>query len=495
MFDSRRATIPLACVVIAALALFLNTRVPLFCDQSWFITFAEKVLDGARPYIDVADPNFPGAWLIYMPAVLFARSTGITPEVATLLQTLALVFVCLAYTHRLLRAADMACGLSTPFATIAVVFAFCLTWGVMIAQREHVAALTFLPLLAAAAIRASAKNVPTSDALLTGALCAVAIAIKPTHALVPLACAAYVCISRRDLRLALAPEYLVAASITLCGLGAMTLWTPAFFTDEWPQISATYALTRLPFARLVLDPRLNIAIAILATAFAVAPVRRDPRLLALATGAIAFIASACIQGKMPGNHLLPAVCYALTALALAVAARPTEAHPMLLRRVLMPVVVLSPLCGSVQAYYDGMPHAGLGETIARLTPPRPTIGGLNYLTQGSFPAVRVAQGQWVNAENSIWAPDHAEAIRILRLVTPAQSAALDATVAFQRKRLAAELAHHRPDVIITDDAETRIVETSSPELAHALDDYKLAAHVGEMEIWLRADLARRAAAR
>ena len=60
-------------------------------DVSWFITFAEKVLGGARAYVDVSDPNPPAAFLLYMPAVLVARWTGLRVETATVLQFFLLV--------------------------------------------------------------------------------------------------------------------------------------------------------------------------------------------------------------------------------------------------------------------------------------------------------------------------------------------------------------------------------------------------------------------
>src|SRR5512139_3562169 len=50
------------------------------CDVSWFITFAEKVVDGAVPYVDVTDPNPPAAFLSLIPAVTLARALGVAVE-------------------------------------------------------------------------------------------------------------------------------------------------------------------------------------------------------------------------------------------------------------------------------------------------------------------------------------------------------------------------------------------------------------------------------
>ena len=66
----------------------------LNCDVSWFITFAERVLDGATAYRDISDPNPPAAFLLYMPAVLVARALGVRVEAATVVAALVMALRC-----------------------------------------------------------------------------------------------------------------------------------------------------------------------------------------------------------------------------------------------------------------------------------------------------------------------------------------------------------------------------------------------------------------
>src|SRR5689334_22411009 len=57
----------------------------LNCDVSWLLTLGERVLSGARPYIDFTEPNPPASILIYLPAILIGRLFGFAPELAVTL--------------------------------------------------------------------------------------------------------------------------------------------------------------------------------------------------------------------------------------------------------------------------------------------------------------------------------------------------------------------------------------------------------------------------
>jgi hypothetical protein len=67
------SAIILCAIALVVVAAALQSYGHLDGDDSWFITFAEKYLDGARPCVDVSDPNPPAAFLVYVPAVYLAR--------------------------------------------------------------------------------------------------------------------------------------------------------------------------------------------------------------------------------------------------------------------------------------------------------------------------------------------------------------------------------------------------------------------------------------
>ena len=69
-----------ASALIAAAAVLQQAIGHLNGDDSWFLTFAEKYLGGAVPYVDIFDPNPPAAFLAYVPAVALGRIFGAPPE-------------------------------------------------------------------------------------------------------------------------------------------------------------------------------------------------------------------------------------------------------------------------------------------------------------------------------------------------------------------------------------------------------------------------------
>jgi hypothetical protein len=74
-----------ACIVV--LAVVQQALGHLNCDDSWFLTFAEKYREGFIPYVNITDPNPPAAFLAYLPAVLIARSLAVAPEMILVILT------------------------------------------------------------------------------------------------------------------------------------------------------------------------------------------------------------------------------------------------------------------------------------------------------------------------------------------------------------------------------------------------------------------------
>ena len=86
--------------LIVALAIAQQAAGHLNGDDSWFILFAERVVNGAKAYVDISDPNPPAGFLVYMPAVLLARATGLSAEFWTVVETFVFTFAALALSGR-----------------------------------------------------------------------------------------------------------------------------------------------------------------------------------------------------------------------------------------------------------------------------------------------------------------------------------------------------------------------------------------------------------
>src|ERR1039458_10645541 len=70
--------LPMIAIVVVpnALRKFLLVNV----DVSWFITIAEKWLDGQRLYVDIVDVNPPASMFLYVVPALLARLSGLPAE-------------------------------------------------------------------------------------------------------------------------------------------------------------------------------------------------------------------------------------------------------------------------------------------------------------------------------------------------------------------------------------------------------------------------------
>ena len=170
-------------------------------DNSWLFTVAEKVLDGARPYVDVIESNPPAAFLFYAPAVWAARLAHVSVEFAAS----ALVFLCCGasiwLSGRVLRGTNLFSPRELGFLGNAAIFALVLLPGYSFAEREHIACLLILPVLAVYVGRASGAPIGIGAAATAGLAAALSMAIKPHFALaviVPLAYVVVVCPLKSD---------------------------------------------------------------------------------------------------------------------------------------------------------------------------------------------------------------------------------------------------------------------------------------------------------
>src|SRR5262245_4805068 len=64
---------------LAALGIAIRFVMPVNGDAAWYLYMAGRVLDGARPYVDVVDTNPPLIVMLSMATVLPARALGVSP--------------------------------------------------------------------------------------------------------------------------------------------------------------------------------------------------------------------------------------------------------------------------------------------------------------------------------------------------------------------------------------------------------------------------------
>lgn len=468
-------------------------------DVSWFITFAEKVLDGAVPYVDVTDPNPPAAFLALAPAVALARALGLPVEPVVAGLTFFAGALSIALSAAVFRYGAPRSREDWGLLLNAAVFLLLLAPALVFAEREHLALLSLAPLLATLAARAEGGRVPLPLRLVAGLGGGIAVCFKPFFVLALLLPALALAFRERSPRLLLSAENATAAALCLF-YGVFTLaFFPAYADYALPVIAEVYQPARETWPRLALTVApFNVAV-LLALAIASARGFAHPpaapgfvapsaaRVCAFAS--MGFLMAFLIQGKGWMNHAYPGLALALLAWCFFA----LDGHPRaraardgaLFKFIFLPIFLAAPaMFGAGTLLGDVEEHPGLRAELARVAPAHPRLIALARELSFGHPATRQLGGVWVGRPNALWTASLAG--YLLRGATdPATRARLEAYRRADFSGFAQDVGAGRPDAIIVEDRETREWARQQPETAHVLDGYEKTGQAGDIEIWTR----------
>ncbi|WP_442754398.1 hypothetical protein ACNHKD_15580 [Methylocystis sp. JAN1] len=472
----------------------------LDCDVSWFITFAEKFLDGAVPYVDITDPNPPASFLVMAPAVLLARSWHIAAEPVAGGLVFLFGLLSIALSAAIFRYGASRSREDWGLVLNASVFTLLVAPALIFAEREHIALLALSPMLATLAASAEGGRIPRALRVVAGLGAGLAGCFKPFFALAVILPALALAARERSPRLLLTVE--MAAAGGLCAVYAIAtfVFLPAYAQYALPVIADVYQPARDTLANLALFTLAPFNVALLAALFVVsakgfehppvAPGFVAPaaaRVCAFAS--IGFLASFFLQGKGWSNHAYPGVVLALLAWCFfaldghprARAAR--EGH--LFRYVFLPSLFAAPfLFGAFKVLADAEEHPGLRAEIARVAPAHPRLIVMARQLDYGHPVTRQLEGTWAGRPNALWTASLA-AYLLRDAKDPARRERLEN---YRRRDLAGfaeDIRAGKPDVIVVEDRETREWVLKQPESAAALDGYEKAGEAREIEIWTR----------
>lgn len=472
------------------------------CDVSWFITFAEKVVDGAVPYVDVTDPNPPAAFLSLVPAVKLARALGLAVEPVVAGLVFFAAFLSMGLCALIFRQGVRRSRESWGLLLNAAVFLLLVVPEIVFAEREHVALLALAPLLATLAVRAEGGRVAAPLRVLAGLGGGVAVCFKPFFVLALVLPALALAFRERSIRLLFSAEMIAAATLCVFYGAATFLLYPAYAQYALPVIVEVYQPSRDSWGRLLLETAAPFNIAVL-LALAVASARgfahptAAPGFVAPAAArvcgfaSLAFLLGFFIQGKGWPNHAWPGLALALLAwcfLALDSHPRARAAREgRLFKFVFLPVFVSAPmLFGAVAQWANAEEQPGLRDAIARVAPVRPRLIAMARQLDFGHPVTRQLDGQWVGRPNALWTSSFAA-----HLLRSAQDETTRARLESWRRRdlagFAEDVRQGRPDVVVVEDRGTREWVLGQPETRGALDGYAQTAQAGEVEVWTRRD--------
>jgi len=398
--DRLLATGAIACLAVGAA--LLHFFAPINHDEAYFMALAGRLLDGGQFGKDIMDMNPPHVWWISTVPVLFARQTGLRPDVAATAFTVAMAILSLAAVAHLIAAAGftrVARNLFLVFAALLVLFVPGYDFG----QREHWMVLLTLPYIVACGCRLHKLVLPPLIGVAIGVAACLGFCIKPYFLLVPVALKIWILVRLRRPSLAIRPQTIamVIAGIVYAGLIATYAWS--YLEVEIPTALLGYWSYKSSLQEVLLSAAMLLAPAAMLVAVGYLARQQNAQIPALAQ-ALAVAGAAClvaaiIQAKPWSYHFLPAIIFfSLSAVALLAAENP-RADKLILRRIAFAILVamaIAPTAFEAKRIFEG-PSSREGQLAAvfRNNPgPNKTVFGFITSPRQVFPAVIAAGVDW-----------------------------------------------------------------------------------------------------
>ncbi len=474
----------LSIIILFVAAIVLRHFLAANTDVSWLLTAGERVLDGQRLYIDVVETNPPMAVLAYIPGIAIARALGLPAEVVTDSLMFALIFISLAIVARILRKSSVLDGaqgrLLAPLAFAVLAILPMQAFG----QREHIAIVALLPLLAVFVVRMNGQAPPISMALVAGCGAGLALSFKPHFAVGMLCAVGGLAIYSRSWKAAFTPENLTAVAIALLYAAGIVVFFPEFFSIIGPLVRDVYIPVGLSFQALLEKPALPIwGVAILATIALKRHDKIDAACLLLLTTSLGFAVIFVLQRKGWPYHSYPMIALVILALGHALASNtPRTALDRTWRAgaIALFAILFARSMLWFDVAFDARP---LQAAVARLGPD-PRILAITAEPGLGHPLVRALNGTWVSRQQGLWVQAYLEYMRQHDMIGLQANPELDIYAARERAMLIEDINRVRPSVVLVDNltGDGSAWLQSHPDVSGLLRDYQLVETVNRIDI-------------
>jgi len=348
----------------------------------------------------------------------------------------------------------------------------------LFAQREHVALIAALPMLALLVARAEGRGVRRRDALAAGLGAGIMVAIKPHLVLALLPVAVWAIVRQRSIARAVGGEWIAFALLCLTYAVVVRLGFPLYLDRMLPLLRLVYLPGRDSWAHLLSNTMVAIPAVAGALTVWLARGRVAAPTAAALLASIGLVAAGLVQGKGYLNHGYPAVAMALLAVALELARSGTA------RR-------FGALCGAILALFATYSYArvpepyALRDAVLRVGPPHPKLIGVSTDFSLGHPLTRWVGGRWVGRRGSLWVTGHAQQQLQQAALSPARRGAVQRAEAEDAAMLAADIVRERPDIVLVDAAPGAGWIAAQPAVARAMAPYRPATNVGAVVLWVR----------
>ncbi|MGY3449101.1 hypothetical protein [Bradyrhizobium sp. USDA 4353] len=483
----RWSRLPVVTILLVLVATGLPMRhvVAANTDVSWLLIAAERWLDGQRLYSEILETNPPMAVLVYVPALLFARATGFAAEVMLDALLFLAIALSLAISMLVLRDSKALTPRQRWPMALAAVAVLAVLPAQCFGQREHIAVIELLPVLAVLSLRANAGTPPLWAAAVAGLGLGLAVCFKPHFALAMLGVIGVVAVHLKSPRLLLAPENLIAALVlAIYSLGTV-LFFPEFFSDMWPLIRDVYSLG-LPWPVMVAKPGVALCVLILVAALLF---RRGsavtPTPLVLLSASVAFLGVYLLQRKGFPYQSYPMLAFAWLGFVQAVTARPAAGRDAPARAGV--AAAATALFAATFVWFNSaMDGRFLRPAIERTGIVHPTILAVTGNAGVPHPLVRAVGGVWTWRGQSLMVASYEDFARELG-ADPQVLARIALYAERERRWLAEDIGRLKPSILLVDNKTSDWGQWlhAAPDLDRLLRDYRLAETVQDVDVYVR----------
>ena len=448
------ATFWAAAIAIGLLSLpfRLNGVAP---NVSWLVFVCERMIDGAAVYVDLIESAVPLSVLLYFPAALAGRLSGLDPDMVAVALAYAAAFGCIALARSILPRTAPGVG-----PTDWTILAPCLVVLFIVAdhsfaEREFFAAAFTLPIVSIYIRNAADGSWPGAlKRMPAGLLGGVAAALKPPIFALPFLAVGFAAVLRRRNLQAIFKGGLAEAAIASAAATAWSLWLmPEYVNATLPLMNELYLAVRLPPIILVkVASFLGVAVMLALTSIAIARSRSATALPYLLAASIGYLAAYVIQGKYWEYHLLPAAMFAVACILGAGASMSHGASSALKGEPIFAVLyggfALYALASVVYANIDRTDRMRDLRWAGRLD--RPTVAGIAPYMSTTFPLVRQFRGRWIDPYHSQWRIVYGKLGLALYGNDDEKAARFRRAINAEYERVIRLIREQRPEILIID---------------------------------------------
>lgn len=477
----------LSMATILAIAVALRCIVPANTDIAWLLTVGERVLGGEMLYRDVIETNPPIAVWIYIPGLLVGRALHVRPEIVTDALVFLGVAISLGMSALILKRSQALSAVNGWPLVIVAFAALTILPMQQFGQREHIALILLLPMLAVLVLRSVGESPPLWAVIVAGLGAGLTLAFKPHFAIALAFGLLALAVRHRSPRILFAPENVIAAAMVGVYAAVIIMFYPRFFTLIGPLVRDVYIPVGKSFGAMVTKPAVTIWLALMVSAFYFRRGKQidTPVLLLIATSA-GFALAFFLQRKGWPYHSYPMIVSAMLAIGVMLAEEPGKSKTDIFRRRGQ-AAGLAILFACAMAWFNtGSDITFLRERVARLDP-HPKLLALTAEPSIGHPLVRTLDGVWVSRQQALWVEGYRDYMKQTGILRPDNEAAVNAHAAREREFLIADIRKKPPTVVLVDNltGEWGLWLASHPEVSALLKDYSVADTVDHIDILMR----------